>query len=178
MTDNTRTHPDHSRFGRINAVLTLVLTAAVALFVLGLAIRTGHSLISSLRPEQAEAAPAATVVATATQAPAEIVIPTATQLPPTAPPTAVPPTLPTLTPEPTSTPQPTPLPPTQTPVVLRLVVNETNVNVRRRPGTGYEAIGTLASGAEVTITGWYGGWWGARSARHRPARPDAVEPAL
>ena len=151
MTDNARTHLDHSKSGRINAVLTLILTAAVALFVLGLAIRTGHSLISSLEPEQAEAAPAATAVAAATQVPAEIVIPTATQLPPTVPPTAVPTTP---TPQPTSTPQPTP-----TPVVPRLVVNENNVNVRRGPGTGYEAIGKLTSGAETTVTGWHNDWW-------------------
>ncbi|MCJ7551386.1 MAG: L,D-transpeptidase family protein [Anaerolineae bacterium] len=144
MTHNTRTHPDHSKFGRINAALTLILTAAVALFVLSLAIKTGYSLVNIWEPKQAEAAPAATATATATH------------LPPTAPPTAVPPTL---TPDPTSTPQPTPLPPTPTPVVPRLVVNETNVNVRRGPGTGYEAIGNLTSGAEATITGWFGGWW-------------------
>jgi uncharacterized protein YraI len=140
MTDNTRTHIHQSQFGRINAALTLMLTAVVALFVLSLAIKTGYSLVNSLKPEQAEAAPAAT----------------ATQLPPMAQPTALPPTL---TPDPTSTPQPTPVPPTPTPVVPRLVVNETIVNVRRGPGTGYEVIGTVTSGTEATITGWYGGWW-------------------
>lgn len=148
MSDNARTHLNQSGFGRINAVLTLLLTAAVALFVLSLTIKTGYSLINSLGPEQAQAAPAATATATAAV--------TATQLPPTTPPTAVPPTP---TQEPTSTPQPTPVPPTPTPVIPKLVVNETNVNVRRGPGTGYEVIDTLASGAEATITGWSGGWW-------------------
>ena len=156
MTDNTRAHVDHAKSRRINAALTLMLTAAVALLVLGLTIRTGYSLVNCWKPEQAEAAPVAATEVVATQAPTEIGIPTATPLPPTAMQVAVPPTP---TEEPTSTPQPTPLPPTPTPVVPRLVVNENNVNVRRGPGTGYEAIGKLTAGAEVTVTGWHNGWW-------------------
>ena len=86
MSDNTRIHLNQSRFERINAVLALLLTAAVTLFVLSLTIKTGYSLVNSLAPEQAQAAPAATATATAAV--------TATQLPPTTPPTAVPPTPP------------------------------------------------------------------------------------
>lgn len=135
----TKQHtPKH---GNLNTVLTLILTIAVALFVLGLAIRAGANLLVAVEPEQAEAA---TPIAIDAASPA------------TPQPTAVPPTA---IAAPTPTPEPTPIPPTPAPFAPRLVAGDSGVNIRRGPSTGYDKVGFLEPGSEAPITGWSGDWW-------------------
>ncbi len=137
--------PQPNGLDRLNAVLTLILTAAVILFVLGLAIRMGYGLIAALVPEQAEAA----AVETATPLPPVTTLPEATPVTP----------VPTSTPLPTPTPEPTPLPPTPVPPAPRLVAGDGGVNVRRGPSTDYDKVGFLDRGTEAPVTGRYENWW-------------------
>jgi len=140
---------------KLHAIFNLILTIVVALIVLGLAVRVGAGLFAAVEPEQAEAAAVETATPTATTLdPVETLLPTevpATDVAPT--PVAPTPVAPTAVP-PTATPEPTP-----TPVVPRAVVNESAVNVRRGPSTGYDKLGMLEPGTEVTITGRHGTWW-------------------
>jgi len=154
MSTDTQHHNSNPTLGRINSVLTLVLTAAVALILIGIAIQVGSDVVDRLQPEQAEAAPV--ITATPTAQPTTQTDPAETR--PTAVPTAAPPTW---TPTPTVTLEPTPVPPTPTPtpVVPRVVVDVDVANVRRGPGRTYEKIDELPLNAEVEVTGWYNDWW-------------------
>lgn len=102
--------------------------------------------------------------------------------------------LPTLTPQPTSSPTPT-APPTNTPrpsatavqpsatpfptntpfatptqdsAVIQCVTAQPSLRVRSGPGTTFDVLGTLPTGATVTVTGTAGGWsqidWQGRQA--------------
>lgn len=137
-TGNTHLHT-------INALLTVALTAAVALFVLALAIKVGFDVIQVLAPTQAEAAPVITATPYPTTAPTDV-LPTPTAVQPTPAP-------------PTPTQEPTPVPPTPTPAVPRLIAGDHGVNVRVGPSTVFEKIGYLEPGTDVTILGQSHGWW-------------------
>ena len=104
--------------------------------------------------------------------------PTATHTPSdTPPPTATPTDPPTLTDLPTDTPIPTasntptltPLPtdthtPTPTPTVMGVVRAQRRVNVRSGPGTAFAAVGSLAPGDDVLVSGQNedGSWYQVR----------------
>jgi len=140
------TAKSHSNVQSILNPLKGLLWLAATVFTFVITMRAGIQLVDALAPQEAEAK-----VETA---------PTAIATPRTA--------LQTSTPVPSPTPLPTPTPVLPTPTltqepvyiaVPRLIAGEGGVNVRRGPGTAYEKIGYLASGAEAAITGWSGAWW-------------------
>ncbi|MGC9468186.1 MAG: L,D-transpeptidase family protein [Anaerolineae bacterium] len=143
----------NSKLHTLNAILTVALTAAIAVFVLALAVQVGADVLDVVAPEDAEAAAEQTATPDPTDEP-PAPTPTATSSPATA--TPVPPTP---TPSPTPTEEPTPVPPTPTPTVPRLVTGSDVVNVRRGPSTSYEKIGQLAPDSEVRVLAWSGDWW-------------------
>ncbi|MGC9346540.1 MAG: L,D-transpeptidase family protein [Anaerolineae bacterium] len=137
-----------------NAVITLALTIAAAVFVLALAVKIGSGVANLLDAEGAEAAPAVTAT--------PVVVETVVAASPTPESTALPTeeSMPTATPTPTATPMPTAtLEPTPVPLNPRLIAGENGVNVRVGPSTVYEKIGYLEPSAEVPVTGESHGWW-------------------
>jgi lipoprotein-anchoring transpeptidase ErfK/SrfK len=65
-----------------------------------------------------------------------------------------------VTPEPTAElPTATPLPPTPTPVPSIIVTASEGANVRSGPGTDFEQVGYLVTGAQARVIGRYADWW-------------------
>jgi hypothetical protein len=125
------------------------------------------NVVFSSRPRSAQ--PTRTPLPTFTPAPPPtpvVLAPTNTPLPPPPTPTPTPVVVTPVTPTPES-PAPTQPPATQTPGDASPVPGgpsvtvNSNLNVRAGPGTNYERVGSLASGASVAIIGRdaSGAWW-------------------